>query len=44
MSTPPEPVPYWPAWLSAQYAADGTPCGYQLTPAGEAAAEPEAGG
>ena len=38
------PVPYWPAWLSATYANDGTPTPYQLTPTAEAAlAELEAG-
>ena len=31
------PVAYWPAWLSAEYADNGTPIPYQLTPAAEAA-------
>ena len=31
------PVAYWPAWLSAEYADNGTPIQYQLTQAGEAA-------
>ncbi len=30
------PAPYWPAWLSATYANDGTPIQYRLTPAAEA--------
>ena len=30
------PVAYWPAWLSAEYADNGTPIPYQLTPAAEA--------
>ena len=31
------PVPYWPAWLSAEYADNGTPIPYQLTRAAETA-------
>ena len=33
------PAPYWPAWLSAEYADNGTPVPYWPTPAAEAELE-----